>query len=101
VLSRFPNPKPHSVLVPLTLALYVLSGTYEKTMKQRDAAAATTERYELARKIPAGSPDRLCSAGGANVDRREMLKLVLLEKLVGVGSAAKLLQSRGYHFSHR
>jgi hypothetical protein len=79
------------VLVPLTLALYVLDGTYEKTMIQREAAAATTERYELAWNFPAGSPERLCSAGGANVDRRGMLKLVSLGRFVGVGSAARLV----------
>jgi hypothetical protein len=73
------------------LALYVAGGTYEKTMKQREAVAATRERYELARGFPAGSSDELCSAGAANVDRREMLKLVLLERVVGVGSAAKLV----------
>jgi hypothetical protein len=58
-------------------------------MKQRDAVAATMEQYELARDFPASSSDKLCSAGAANVDRREMLKLVLLKRLVGVGSAAR------------
>jgi hypothetical protein len=91
VLSQFPNPKPHIVLIPLTLALYVLSGTYMKTMKQRDATAVTTEPDNTARDFPAESPDKLCSAGAASVDRRGMLKLVLLKRVVGVGSAARFV----------
>ena len=91
MLSRFPNPKLHTVLITLPLTLFALGDTYEKSMKQTDATATTKERYERARGRPVGSPDRVCGTGAANVDRREMLKLVLLKRLVGVGSAARFV----------